>query len=475
MAVVTNKIGFHTGNGGDHERLEAYFSELDAAKIPFVIKSVDDYQPIEMGLAFDQAEHLFVYRLSTLGQDNEVEFDVPLTDRSPSDAATIHWNELDSLLPENFDRARVWLEPIITPDPEKIEWMGQFAVAYADIALREGFKLLMFSWNTSTPALEDWQQESILAYLRLCAEHPDQLGVALKEFSFDPNDIWTERGFRIGYFNQLFDACDLNGIARPTVVLTEWGWSSVDMPDAELALEQIREVNELYGQYPEILGAALWRLGSGSKNLSNQVERLLPLLIRFSTQWSAEIEPDLPVSDITLSVEIDPRPSASPDPTAEATIATETEEADLGTLSVEESTLGQRSNLRYVADVTIPDHSPTPAGQAFVKTWRVRNSGETIWGPDHRLVFLRGNQMGAADSVGVPRIPPNGVGEISVEMVAPRDVRGRTFGDWQMVDPLGNRVGDVLYLILNVTEPIPDTTGTDDSIYRADVTVPDDT
>jgi hypothetical protein len=46
MIKVPNKIGFHTGPGGNPTGIGDYMRALDAAKIPMVLKSVDHYGPI---------------------------------------------------------------------------------------------------------------------------------------------------------------------------------------------------------------------------------------------------------------------------------------------------------------------------------------------------------------------------------------------------------------------------------------------
>ena len=48
------------------------------------------------------------------------------------------------------------------------------------------------------------------------------------------------------------------------------------------------------------------------------------------------------------------------------------------------------NELRWVADVTVPDETSVEAGETFVKTWRVRNSGETTWGQGYTLGFFNG-------------------------------------------------------------------------------------
>lgn len=77
----------------------------------------------------------------------------------------------------------------------------------------------------------------------------------------------------------------------------------------------------------------------------------------------------------------------------------------------------------FISDVTIPDNTVIPAGQAFVKTWRVRNDGTCSWGTNlalHALAFTNGDQLGAPDEVPLGgEIKPGASVDISVNMKAP--------------------------------------------------------
>ena len=58
-------------------------------------------------------------------------------------------------------------------------------------------------------------------------------------------------------------------------------------------------------------------------------------------------------------------------------------------------------------------------------------------------------------------------------MTAPQGTTGTVFSDWRMVDANGNQFGDVLYVRIAVLPPAP--SKIDNLIFRADVTIPDDT
>ncbi|GAB4463249.1 MAG: hypothetical protein Kow0031_41380 [Anaerolineae bacterium] len=110
----------------------------------------------------------------------------------------------------------------------------------------------------------------------------------------------------------------------------------------------------------------------------------------------------------------------------------------------------------YVADVTIPDDTPLAAGEPFVKTWRVRNSGDCTWGNGYQLLFAEGNQMSGPAAVPLPQtVPPGNEVELSVSLVAPA-TPGTHRGDWLLQAPDGSTFGSngdfAFYLQIVVTE-----------------------
>lgn len=98
----------------------------------------------------------------------------------------------------------------------------------------------------------------------------------------------------------------------------------------------------------------------------------------------------------------------------------------------------------FLADVTIPDNTVVQPGTSFVKTWRVRNDGTCTWGSIefalHRLVFARGDRLGAPDAVSLPpQVYSGGVVDISVPMVAPTQA-GIYRSEWMFpLDGASNR------------------------------------
>ncbi|MEW6718067.1 MAG: NBR1-Ig-like domain-containing protein [Chloroflexota bacterium] len=94
--------------------------------------------------------------------------------------------------------------------------------------------------------------------------------------------------------------------------------------------------------------------------------------------------------------------------------------------------------VAFVADITIPDDTEMSPGQAFTKTWRLRNTGECTWNSAYRVVFSGGEAMGAPASVQLTSgtIGPGQTVDVSVDMVAP-NAPGTYQGFWKLRNPAG--------------------------------------
>lgn len=109
----------------------------------------------------------------------------------------------------------------------------------------------------------------------------------------------------------------------------------------------------------------------------------------------------------------------------------------------------------FVADVTIPDGTAVPAGGAFVKTWRVRNSG-CAWDAGFSMVWTAGEQMGAASPSLIPVAPTGATIDLSLAMVAPATAGAHT-SEWRLRAADGSLFGPKLTVMINVSAP-PDVT-----------------
>jgi len=105
-----------------------------------------------------------------------------------------------------------------------------------------------------------------------------------------------------------------------------------------------------------------------------------------------------------------------------------------------------------VADVTVPDDTIMQPGQPFVKTWRVRNTGNCDWAEGTAVVFETGDQMEGPDAVPVSVITPGETVDISIPMTAP--LEGGTYsGVWKLRMANGALLDRLL--VVRILVPIP--------------------
>lgn len=92
---------------------------------------------------------------------------------------------------------------------------------------------------------------------------------------------------------------------------------------------------------------------------------------------------------------------------------------------------------QFVTDVTYPDGTAVNSGDAFTKTWRLKNVGSCSWTPSYALVFTGGEAMAgpAAQSL-VGNVNPGQTVDISVALTAPAS-NGAHTGNWGLRNAAG--------------------------------------
>jgi uncharacterized protein YraI len=106
-------------------------------------------------------------------------------------------------------------------------------------------------------------------------------------------------------------------------------------------------------------------------------------------------------------------------------------------------TAGPCTNVAtFVADITIPDDSEIVTGVAFIKTWRVRNSGTCTWDGRYQLAHVDGHLLGAvSQQIPLPAsVAPGQTIDLSVQLTAPVTA-GSYRGDWKLVTPQSHLFG----------------------------------
>jgi uncharacterized protein YkwD len=146
----------------------------------------------------------------------------------------------------------------------------------------------------------------------------------------------------------------------------------------------------------------------------------------------------------------------------ETPIATETPSAQASITSTPETPIPTNppdctNRASFVADVTIPDNSNVASGTTFTKTWRVRNTGTCIWGPDYVLAHYSEEPMGAVVSVPLAVTFPNQTLDVSVDLIASSAV-GTHRGNFVIKNPAGLIMSidndSRLWVIVNVSEAV---------------------
>lgn len=266
------KIGFHVALGGNMIGISDWMHRQDAAGVPFFLKSADNAGPLVEAQAIARASgvpHTLVFRRT--GPN----YDTPDYTLPPAQAADLHWQLHKAAFPPELDPSLVWLETINEVDKNRSVWLAEFALRTAQLALADGYRWAAFSWSSGEPEISNWQSPAMLEFLRLAGQNPDQIAIALHEYSYSVEEIGHGYPYKLGRFQLLYQVCDDYGIPRPTVLITEWGWTYDNVPGLDEAMRDIAWAAALYAPYPQVKGAALWYLGPGYNEIANKAHILM--------------------------------------------------------------------------------------------------------------------------------------------------------------------------------------------------------
>jgi hypothetical protein len=284
---------------GNQTGLGDFMIELDAAGVPFFMKSVDDagilYQAQQLAQA-SGVPHILVWRRT--GQA----YDTPNYDLPPQQAAANHWQFHKDAFPPELDPSLIWIETINEVDKNRSEWLAEFALETAQLAIADGFKWAAFGWSSGEPEPYHWEGEKMLEFLEYAGNNPTQVAIALHEYSFTNADLGNGYPYLLGRFQALFQAVDQNQINRPTVLITEWGWEAFDVPDPTNALLQLEWATWLYAAYPEIQGAAIWYLGGGYNGIADRAQQLIAPVKDYSLSHYFSYTPGIGEIDDSLFI-----------------------------------------------------------------------------------------------------------------------------------------------------------------------------
>lgn len=152
-------------------------------------------------------------------------------------------------------------------------------------------------------------------------------------------------------------------------------------------------------------------------------------VVAMQTQLSAQKTTDAATSEAPTAeptAEPTAMPTDTPLPTVElAPTATEGPTAVVKptSLPVSGTPFGPSYRVGHVTDLNYPDGTYFNPGLTFTKQWSITNIGTGTWTEDFKIVYVKGEQMGAEASIPLGRVlSPGQSMTISVNLKAPSDV-----------------------------------------------------
>lgn len=151
----------------------------------------------------------------------------------------------------------------------------------------------------------------------------------------------------------------------------------------------------------------------------------------------------------TIVAKVTQTAAAQPSATATLTPAPKTPTVTVTPTAAASGTAALCDNSAFVSDASVPDGTQMTAGQAFVKTWRVKNTGTCSWKTTYRLIYAYGEKLGGLTTALTAEVLPNSEVEISINLQAPTKA-GNYGGYWRLANNNGTPFGQVLTVIITV-------------------------
>jgi murein DD-endopeptidase MepM/ murein hydrolase activator NlpD len=278
------KFGIHAaGSGGNYTGFGDYIAAMRDAGKPAVVFAVDNSGPAEAVQNLARPFDVIGFRMTGRAGEtldlldyhtNPIAFAQQRFERT-----AVHW-------PRELDATRVWTTPCNEPSKEASEanWLAAFTLEYARLSVASGRRFAAYGWSMGTPEPWFWQLPDTMTFLRLCAQHPTLLAVNLHEYSGTGN-LQDGHPWLIGRFAALHDVCDAAGIARPNIIVGEFGWAENELrPSPGTFASQLAWAQELYA-HPNILGAAIWTLGVWHGSVANDLAGYMPTLTALASSY----------------------------------------------------------------------------------------------------------------------------------------------------------------------------------------------
>jgi hypothetical protein len=106
-------------------------------------------------------------------------------------------------------------------------------------------------------------------------------------------------------------------------------------------------------------------------------------------------------------------------------------------------------NLKFMADLTVPDGTIVARGAVIDKRWQVENNGSCNWDEGYRLKIISGAEMGLKAEQALYPARSGASAVIRMLLLAP-SMPGIYRSAWQAVGSDGETFGDIIYVEIRV-------------------------
>ena len=108
-----------------------------------------------------------------------------------------------------------------------------------------------------------------------------------------------------------------------------------------------------------------------------------------------------------------------------------------------------QDNLKFTADLTVPDGTIVARGALIDKRWQVENTGSCNWDERYRLKMISGAEMGLQAEQALNPARSGAPAVIRMLLLAPSKP-GTYRSAWQAVSPAEDLFGDIIYVEIRV-------------------------
>jgi hypothetical protein len=128
-------------------------------------------------------------------------------------------------------------------------------------------------------------------------------------------------------------------------------------------------------------------------------------------------------------------------------------------------------NATFMGDLGTQNGLSLNPGDKFTKTWQLKNTGTCPWTDTFTITYWSGDMFGADTTKIRAKLPPGGVLNISLPMIAP-NASGTVSSSWRMATDDGHFFGTVLTAIIVLPGGGTSTGGCYSAVLAGDISTP---